>query len=271
VKQILSLLAVVLCVGSVAAQTEEKWDDFKQKVNRYSYSLENDTEVQNFSCLFTTSTYVDFIKENKYDSTFVYPLKLIWTRPGKVYYILLPYPEMSDEKSHPKVLSSIQAVKGQFKGFLSDWLGFLVYSPVSDIPEDALVTFAPDTIQVQYTSGEGALQAKVMKLFLPSGKLIKVSVMSRQNKVVNFPLFTENEGKWICTGWDSQIYQGGKISSGIASRLELQKVQGYWVPSRVDMLVQSTAKPEEKFLSTIFLKNYIFDLELQELQEPESK
>lgn len=262
---VLFTILFVLSAG-MPAQAQESLKKFKERVAPYYYCLEN-MPVKNFTCLFTTSEYINFAREN-YDSTHTYPLKLTWIKNGRVYYTLQPYPARMDSSQRRTFLTQVQLVTNQFKGFLLDWQNFMLYSPLSDIPDSLEIKVGHDTIQVEYTSGEGKLTAHVKKLFLPSGKLIRVTVWSGSGKVVNYPIYTELENKWVCSGWNSQIYENGQISSGIANRMELRKIGNYWMPIRVDMLVQTSRKPEEKFLSTIFMKEFIFDVPLQEVSEP---
>ncbi|GAB4374382.1 MAG: hypothetical protein Kow0042_18940 [Calditrichia bacterium] len=261
-------ILVLFLQATPQATAQNNWQNFRNRVEGYYYNIEQ-TGVENFSCLFTTGGYLDYVYTN-FDSSYNYPLKMIWTRQGKVWYILQPYPPLLDEKVKKEMLAQIQLVRKTFKGFFLDWQSFLLTSPFSDIPDDAEVTVGRDSIQIKYTSGEGDLTAVVKKLFLPSGKLIQVTVESLGAVVVNYPIYTEVENKWVCIGWNSQIYKEGNISSGIACRMELQKISGYWMPIRADMLVQISQKPEEKYLNTIYLKDYIFNIPLQEIQQRET-
>ncbi|HFE65103.1 hypothetical protein B1H10_07445 [candidate division KSB1 bacterium 4484_188] len=266
-KKLLILFTILfILLNGKPVPAQENLKTFKDRVTPYYYCLEN-MPVKNFTCLFTTSEYVNFAREN-YDSSFTYPLKLTWIKNGRVYYTLQPYPTKMDSTRRRIFLTQVQLVTNQFKGFLLDWQNFMLYSPLSDIPDSAEIKAGHDTIQVVYTSGEGKLMAHVKKLFLPSGKLIQVTVWSGSGKVVNYPIYIELEDKWVCSGWNSQIYENGQISSGIANRMELRKIGDYWMPIRVDMLVQTSKKAEEKFLSTIFMKEFIFDVPLQEINGP---
>lgn len=266
VKRVLSVFFVLhLFINS--GITDEKWENFKAESQKYYYYLEQ-TEVQNFTCRFTTNTYINFIQEQA-DSSYTYPLKFIWTRAGKIYYVLETYPSPADSNQREQILGKIQLTKGQFQGFYLDWLNFLIVSPLEDIPGNSSILFKADTVQVIYTNEEAGKSVRVTKIFSRSGKLMKVVVEYGSEKIVNHPKYTEADNKWICTGWNTQIYRSGKITSGLATRLELHKVQGNWMPIQADILVQTAEKPQDKYLSTIFIKDYIFNAPLQEIELPQ--
>lgn len=247
------------------ADAQENWQQFRAKAENYYHYLEQG-ELQNFSCKFTTDAYLRFI-EKYADSTYNYPLKMIWTRAGKIYYILESYPGINDKIQRQDIMQRIQLTKNQFQGFYLDWLNFLMISPFIDIPSTAKVEFTADTVNVQYMSPTDST-TWVRKTFLKSGRLLKILVESHHDKVFNYPQYEEVAGKWLCTGWDTQIIKDGAVKSGLATRLELTKFQGYWMPIRADILVQTAEKPDRKYISTLFLKGYDFDIPLQELETP---
>ncbi len=260
-------LLVLLGISSLFAQGKPQWQEWMTKARHYYHTLET-SEIQNFSCLFTSSSFLDYASQH-FDSSYAYPLKLIWLKEGRAYYVLQPFPAGVTEKNKRDLLRQIQAVKTQFQGFLMDWQNFLLFSPFIDIPQNAIVQYGRDSIDVHYQVGEGLALTRVEKLFTPSGLLLRVSVRMGDKTIKNYPFYREVEGKWLCTGWDSQIYEGEEIVSGIATRLEFRKINNFWMPVRVDLMVQSKQSPGKKFTSVLFLKDYIFNLALQELPGPQ--
>jgi hypothetical protein len=260
---VISWFTVIFLTIGLPAQPVESWQEFQKNSQGLYYYLES-ANLQNFSCLFTTDSFIGLI-ESLGDSNYTYPLKLIWIREGRIYYVLQPSEKLNDPEQRSRLLEKIQLTKNQFHGFYLDWLSFLITSPFADIPSTARVNFTKDTVDVHYLSQGGDLSAKVRKVFLRSGRLLWIEVESDSEKVINYPRYEEVEGKWICLGWDSQIYLNQKISSGLSTRLELKKVQDFWMPNRADIIVQTVEKPDQKFRSIIFLKEYEFNLPLQEL------
>ncbi len=262
---------IVICLILLIAYTarsNETWTEFRKKSEPYYYTL-NAGELENFSCLFTTDAYINFIDQVE-DSSYYYPLKFIWTRFGKAYYVLQPYPKMGNAKERQRILQQIQFVREQFRGFYVEWLNFIIYSPFEDIPQNPKVIKSQDSLKVTYVSGEGGSQTRIDKIFLPSGKLIKVAVQSDTQKVVNYPVYRELGNQWLCVGWDSQIYNRGVINSGMATRLELNKIEDYWMPVRAVNVVKRADKPDTEYTSAIYLKNYLFDIPLKEIQTPDT-
>ncbi len=249
------------------AHASENWDSFKAKTEGYYHYLMK-SDIRNFTCFFTTGSYLSYI-DSYSDSTYSYPLKFIWTRMGKIYFVLHAFPIVDNSNQRKEVLEKIQLTKNQFQGFYLDWLNFLIISPISDIPDTSSLSFSGDTVKVFYTGKDGG-NTRVTKVFLKSGRLYKAIVESNQDKVVNYPYYTEVEGKWLCTGWDTQIIQEGEIKSGLATRLELMKFENNWMPTKVDLIVQTIEKPGESYGSTIFIKDYVFDVPLQELENSDN-
>ncbi len=260
-----AIVGLFVGIVTLSAQVSDRWLDFRNQADDYYMVLEK-TDMTNFSCYFTSSAYLNYVAQMG-DSSYNYPLKFIWTREGNTYYILQPYPGMDDARKRQQSLQQIQIVKTEFQGFFLDFINFVVYSPFSDIPEDAEIEFSQDSVRVHYRSGEGNLVADVWKVFLPSGKLRKVRYESGDKRIINYPAYTEVEGKWLCVGWDSQIYQNGKITSGSATRTEFRKIDRYWVPVRVMTMVQVADRPEERYMSELFIKDYLFNIPLEKIPD----
>ncbi len=262
-KKLLLIFLLVWGIFSILL-ADNPLEEFRKQTKSYYHHLEP-SPFQNFSCLFTSGSYIDYIMSTGKDSSYAYPLKLIWTRSGKLYYILMPYPAMNQPEERQKVLEKIQLIKNQFHGFYLDWLNFLILSPVDDIPEDAVYFSRGDSVFITYSNTEEGESARVEKIFMRSGRLSKVTVITSEDKVMNYPKYKEVAGKWLCYGWDTRVSAGEEITSGIATRLELKKLNQFWFPVRADILVQTVEKPGEKFLSTLFMDGFEFDLPLQEL------
>jgi hypothetical protein len=264
--RIIYFIIFLLVAFNTQMWAAEDWQEFKQNHEKFYYYLEQ-TDVQNFSCLFTTDTYISFIKEIA-DSSYTYPLKLIWTREGTSYYILEPYPQPVDSKQRQRMMQKIQMTKTQFQGFYLDWINFLILSPFADVPESARIKFQGDTVLVDYQTEDESGKVSIKKTFLSSGRLLKIAIDSPTGEILNYPKFVEKENKWLCNGWDTQIMKGDFVTSGLATRVEVSKIGDYWVPVRADVLVQTADKPGERFISEIFLKNYVFNIPLQKLPSP---
>lgn len=263
---ILGLLLILFCRSfSQNDNMDKRWEDFKTKTEGYYHFLKK-SDLENFKCSFTSSSYLDFVEKYQ-DSTYNYPLSMIWTKTGKIYFLLEEYPATDSDTARQKIMQNIQLTKNQFHGFYLDLLNFIILSPLSDVSKHVKYNFSEDSIKVCYTAID-SLGTEVTRIFHPSGQLYKVVVSSPSETIFNYPKYREVDAKWLCTGWDTQIIQNGKIQSGIATRLKLNKINDYWLPVQVDFIVQTIEKPGEKFYSTLFIKNYQFNLPLQEIENP---
>ncbi|UCF63779.1 MAG: hypothetical protein JSW33_14640 [bacterium] len=264
---ILLIIFLLMLSGGISQAYSEDFQTFKERVKpRYYYLLAG--SVQNFSCYLTTQTYIGFLKERS-DTVNTYPLKFIWTREGKIYYVLQPYPGMENSSERAKILEKIQLMKNQFHGFYLDWLNFLISSPLDDIPMTAEMRQRGDSILVSYVVDDQGSPVQVTKTFVQSGRLISVEVITTSEKVLNYPLYNEVEGKWVCSALNTQLYQDSTITSGLYTQLELRKIDQEWYPARADVIVQTMENPNEKFISTLYFKEYEFNLPLQELADPQ--
>ena len=255
----------MLCSAVNAQDEQETWDKFKQRVKPYYYFLMEGNK-QNFNCYLSSQVYINYM-EGRGDTVNTYPLKFIWTRSGKIYFVLQPFPGMENEVERPQILEKIQLLKNQFHGFYLDWLNYLIISPLDDIPAGTEAEFRGDSVLISYSTNEGGKVTTVRKSFFRSGKLIFFEVETPGEKVVNYPAYQEVEGKWLCTGWETQIYVDNQVTSGLFTALELQKIQNEWLPMRADILVQTAEKPGDKYLSTIYIKGFEFNLPLFELEQ----
>ncbi len=264
-------LIIMTFISTQAAGGENKWEDFKQQTERYYYSTLQ-TGIENFSCFFTTNAFLEFARSLG-DTTGTYPLKFVWTRKGRIYYILQPSVLLTDSLHRKKALEKIQQTKNQFYGFYLDWHNFLIMSPLDDLPDSTVVNFQGDTVKVSYENESGGQVALIEKIFLRSGRLMQVEIKSLNERVVNYPKCREVGDRWLCYGWDTQIFRDQRVTSGLSTRLELVKISNYWMPTRADIIVQTIDKPGEKFLSVIFLKDYQTNMALEELSPsaPENK
>lgn len=262
------LLRALLILVPLSVFSQESLAEFKSRSEPYYHYLK-DPGISNFSCLFTSSAFINFVKD-KTDSTHYYPLKLLWTREGNLYFILQPLPDELTESGRREYLQAAQSLKKLFRGIYYDWYKFALASPFADIPDSARLDWAGDTVAIRYEIKEPKITARVIRTFTRSGQLFKEIWLAANLKIVNYPAYQIVEGRWLCTGWDTQIYQNGEIKSGMAIQLRLRKVQGYWLPDQFDILAQSSSKPEEQVLTSLYLMNYLFNEKIEQLPLPKS-
>ncbi len=261
----LKTLSVLILLFSMGLSLDN-WEQFKNEKKTYYSSLEG-SDVENFSFLISSSEYIRFVQD-KADSTYFYPLKIIWTKKGKVYYVMQPFPPNMMDSTRKQLITKVEELKQIFRGVLSDWQQFSLFTPFHDIPEDVSVSFGKDTVGISFEITEGHKVISIRKMFSGGGQLARVIWHGQGLRIVAYPYFKEIQNKWVCQGWQSQFYERGEITSGMSVVLELEKLQNFWLPSRINIIAQSKVKPNQRSVVQLFLKNYVFNEEFEIVSQP---
>lgn len=264
-------LAFLLCIFSMGFSQindpqGDNWEQFKKEKKTYYSTLEG-SAIENFSCLVSSSEYIRFISRIA-DSSFYYPLKLIWMRDGRAYYILQPFPPILSDSIHHEIVVRVEELKSLLKGTLADWQQFALSSPFSDIPPDARISFGQDTVSVAFGIAEDIKKTSVKKLFTRGGELAKVLWSSGELSIVTYPFYKEVENKWVCKGWRSQFYKNGEVTSGLAVSLELAKMENAWLATRLDVIAQAKETASQRSIIQLFLKSYLFNQQFEIVKAP---
>lgn len=262
---ILKVIGLLILWTSIGV-SQDNWEQFANDKRGYYFSLEN-SGIENFSCLLSSSEYIRFVHE-QVDSAYYYPLKIIWTKSGKIYYIMQPFPPDISDAARSQLVSRIEELKKMFQGILSDWQQFSLLSPFADIPHDASVRFGSDTVALRFQIGEDNQIFVTKKLFSRGGQLAKVEWHGEGLKIATYPYYKEVENKWLCGGWQSQFYRGGEIISGMAVILDLKRGQNIWLPTRFDIIAQTRDNPNQRSVMQLFVRNYILNEDIEILSQP---
>lgn len=257
-----SLLLAFLNMGL----SQNNWEEFKNEKSQFYASLET-ADIENFSFLISSSEYIGFIQD-KADSTFFYPLKIIWTKNEKVYYIMQPFPPNLADSTKQQLTSKLEELKKVFKGTLADWQQLSLYSPFHDIPGDATISFGQDTVGISYRIEEDNNAVSIKQLFSRAGELARIIWRGEGLRIVTYPYYKEIQDKWVCQGWRTQFYNGGEITSGMAVVLGLGKFRNYWLPTQINIIAQSKAKPNQRSVVKLFLRDYIFNQKFEIVSQP---
>ena len=265
IERIIFGLVIFLCMATGFSQ--ETLESFKKRTENYYHYLTT-ADVNNFTCKISSGRFINFIK-NKADSSFYYPLKFIWTRDGGSYYVLQPFPQLSDSLRR-EALTQAQLLKNLFGDLFFDLQKFYIKHPTAQIAVNATLTFSADTIFISATNEK---QATLVETYTRGGQLGRAAWKFADQQVVSYPMFTELENKWICLGWQNQVYEGMNIVSGTAAQLEYAPAQGRLLPTRISLLLQQRKNPDAKVAAgsyTIYIKDFVFNENITELPAPET-
>ena len=248
-------------------ETQESLETFKQQTETYYHYLAT-PDVNNFSCYVSSGRYIDFIKDRG-DSSFYYPLKFIWTKEGNGYYVLQPFPQFSDSLRR-QALSHTQMIKNLFSDMLYDLQKLYFKQPVLQIPPNASITFAPDTVGIKIVEKD---KGTILETYTRAGQLIRVLWKFGEQKVATYPSYKEVRGKWLCMGWQNQVFQENQIASGTAVWVDYAPAQNKFLPTRLSLLAQERKNAGEGVATgsyVLFMKDYVFNENITEISNSQT-
>ena len=233
-----------------------------------SYYYLKNRQLQNFSCFISTDKFRQF-QENLGDTSRTYPLKVVWTRNGKLYYILQPFDDQDGAMNQQKSMEEVLQVRQQFQEFYDDWDFFLISPPQADLPDSLEYVQSGDTTLIKYVpefSEEG--EEITLKLNM-NGILIARQERFAQEKIVTRPLYQSREEGPVCDGWDSELFFNDSLIEKSTVRLIFFQNMPYPVPSRAD--IETVFDKDSSTQKTVlYFHHYEFNLPLQELEVPDS-
>lgn len=261
----LTTILILLVVFSRGV-SQENWNDFKEEKRGYYSSLES-SGVENFSCLVSSSDYIFFISD-KADSTYYFPLKVIWLRNGRTYTILQPLPPAMPDSLKGQLINQVEQLKKIFKGTLSDWQQLALFNPFEDIPESTTVSFGKDTLGISFSFIEDNENITVSKTFTRGGQLARVRWITSDLEIRTYPYYREINNKWVCGGWKSQFYQNSDVTSGFEVALDLRRVDNVLLPIRFEIIAQSQSNRTQKSAMQLYLRDYVLNQKFEVINEP---
>lgn len=264
-KRVIGGLIIFLLMG--IGHSQEPLEIFKQQTETYYHYLAT-PDVNNFSCYVSSGRYIDFIKD-KGDSSFYYPLKFIWTKEGNGYYVLQPFPQLSDSLRR-QALNHTQLIKNLFSDMLFDLQKLYFKQPVAQIPSNASITFAPDTVGIKMVEKD---KGTIIETYTRAGQLIRVLWKSGEQKVATYPSYKEVQGKWLCMGWQNQVFRENQIASGTAVWVDYTLAQNKFLPTRLSLLAQERKKTGEGVAAgsyVLFIKGYVFNEDITEISNSQT-
>lgn len=266
------VIALALLIGGAGhsqskTPSQETLDTFKQQIQDYYHYLAT-PEINNFSCKISSGIYIDFIRD-KADSSYYYPLKFIQTKEDNRYYVLQPLPTLNDSLRR-EALGRIQNLKNLFNGLLTDLQKFYFQHPLASLPGDVALTFASDTVSISFSTLENEQTVYMDETYTRGGQLGRITWKLGNQQVVIYPTYREAREKWICTGWNNQVYQDGQIISGMAARVEYLWHTNRFLPLRIDIITQTKKIPGEEITTggyVLFLKEFMFNEDITEITQ----
>lgn len=244
------------------AFSQQELAQFKRQITPY-YHFMDTAGVQNFTFKITTAGYINFIQPHA-DSTFYYPLKVIWFADGRTYYEIQPFPQLSDSL-RKQLLRNAQALKNLWSFVLPEFVKFLVRPPLFEMPDHASIAFGKDTVSVAVRLTENDKTIFYSETYTRGGQLGRTLWQSGTEKVLKYPMYDEVDGKWLCMGWDIQVYNGNEIQSGVRVWVVYGRQNEKILPEQLNMVIQrrdENGKPIQNNY-VLFVKDFAFNQDIQ--------
>jgi hypothetical protein len=248
-------------------RADDRWDDFKNEFENSNYYLETE-KIQNFTCFIATDSYLNFSEQSE-DSVHHYPLKFVWMRGDKTFYILQPYENLTNEKKNRQVLEQIKNIKSEFQEFFYYWQLTAINSPVNNVPDSAEFRFTSDSLMCSYLFEDLNGKKKILKIFSSTGPLKKYQKSSEEQTVTVRPEYLRLDDKNVCNGWRTEIFQDSLLLKEIITRLELKTIGSFRLPKRVELEILHPDTSFQQKRSVIFIRGFEFDLPLWEIKAPD--
>jgi hypothetical protein len=236
--RILLFILTVLFYRPAVAQLDTL--SFFQKVHTLYYTVES-SGLQNFSMWITS----DYYRRNT-DSTITangYPLEFIWMRPNRMSFIkgVLNSPAGTDSAQIQQAQKLQLDMYYELKGLFYDWLRFYGSGILADLPADYNLTVRQDTVIIKYETREQGQKMRVCLYFGLNALCFKLQLTypDSEQEIYIYPAFTYLGTKWLCSGWQVQIFEKAEVQSGFILQISSEKLDNYWFPKKITMQLQT--------------------------------
>jgi hypothetical protein len=260
----LFFLLIVLLYRPAAAQLDTM--GFFQKVRTLYYTVES-SGLQNFSMWLTS----DYYRRNT-DSTITahrYPLEFIWMRPGRMSFIkgALINPPGVDSTQLRQAAQLQLDMYHELKGLFYDWLRFYGSGILADLPADYDLKVRQDTILIKYETLEQGQKTQVCLYFGQNALCFKLQLTypDSEQEIYIYPAFTYPGNKWLCSGWQVQIFEKAAVQSGFIVRIFSEKLDNCWFPKKITMQLQTKQNEVKIFTREYYIANIMINRPIEAL------
>jgi hypothetical protein len=227
---------------------------FLQKVKSSYYSVQS-TALPNFSQWVTSDYFRERMKGVLGEGE--YPLEMIWIGPDRLFFIKLPLLSAIDSIQSDAVQNLQLEMQQELKGILIDWQRFYGGEILSGVPPRSVCSLSSsrDTVLIKFEIMEQEQKIDVCFYFGENGLCLKLKLHYRESArdILIYPTFDYIDGRWLCSGWQTQIIENGDVQSGFLVQIVSEKVDRYWLPKKLNMQLQTT-----KIKDVVYKREYYF-------------
>lgn len=257
------LLAILfLTVGSINTYAQFSEVDFFNRVNSIYYTLEQ-TDLKNFTSWLTSNIFINatdgFFKDE------VFPLEFIWMAGNRMFFSRRALPVLGDTTKDHLVDRLQESMRTEFRALLLDWQRFYSGRLLQNMPPDYKITVRMDTVVLSYKTVEDSEEVVNTMLFGQNGICLQTTLAypSRGEKIDTHPLFKYTGEKWLCVGWQVQVYEGNEISTGYIVRVKSQRVDKYWLPQVFSMTLQTSRDKKSVYVREYYFRNILVNRKIE--------
>ncbi len=254
------LLLLVVFVQSQNAPFDEK--KFFETLQTSYYNLK-DTELKNFLVLVQNQTTQNMARYY-WKNADIFPLQLIWLNPDHVFLSEQGVPALPDSAAR-QYSATVEDLKRQVSGLLFDLKRFYLAGIFETISNNYQIELQDRVVRVSYDMINQNDTTRNVYYFGLNGLLLKTESFSPDGhrKVTTTPHFKIIKTKWICTGWEAQMWLDENVESGFVINLDMREYQNIWIPYNIDIVVQQSRFKGRTFTDRLLFRNYIYDQSLQ--------
>jgi hypothetical protein len=265
IKFVYYIIIMIWLISLINPQINES--EFLYRVKTSYYSLQA-SGIKNYSSWITS----DYFKENSkknFTGNDVYPLELIWISPDKLFFIKRSLPEIKDTTDYNSVNQLILDLLQEIKGIYVDWQRFIGTNLLFNLPKDYLFSSINDTIKLEFQITEKQDVMNITIFFGKNGLCFKIisENLNTNETLYTYPKFDYLDNKWLCSQWQVQIQFNNEITGGFLVRMISEKIEEYYLPVKIVLLVQSKEKKDKIFKRTYNFRNIMVNRDLQILEK----
>ncbi len=254
------LLLLIVIIQAQSGPFDEK--KFFETLQTSYYNLK-DTDLKNFLVLVQNQASQDMAMRY-WKNKDIFPLQLIWLNPDHVFLSEQGVPALPDTVAR-QYNAIVDDLKRQVSGLLFDLKRFYLAGIFETISNNYQIDVKDRFVRVSYDLINQSDTTRNVYYFGLNGLLLKTETFSPdgRRKVTTKPYFKIIKTKWICTGWEAQMWLDENIESGFIITLDMQEYQNIWIPYNIDIVVQQSRFKGATFTDRLLFRNYIYDQSLQ--------
>jgi len=256
--RLVALILSLIAFSVLNAQSQEGEDYIKAYYkNYYSYGIHG---MKAMEFKISSPEIIAYLNENGIQEQH-YLFQVLITHTGELYFKSLLDSVSFPQQVEANLQKHFNVVAKQFRGVFAEFNLFIMNTPFWDIPQEYTFYHDQKFDVFKFKSVENGSEVQISKYFNNmSGMIERQIYASRDVEIKIYPQFKTISNRWQCTGWDTQIFQNGKLTSGTGIRFDYTLgPRDLWLPSVIKMMTQTPEAPDKPVWVELYLHDFHFD------------